>query len=59
MAALPVISPVPDVDAMLAERTTMLAAVRQHLLRAQQRMKAQADKRRLERSFEVGVFLRL
>ncbi|XP_066392348.1 uncharacterized protein [Miscanthus floridulus] len=61
MAALPVISPVPDVDAMLAEHTTMLAAVRQHLLRAQKRMKAQADKRRLERSFEVGdsVFLRL
>ena len=39
----------------------MVAAVRQHLLRAQQRMKAQADKRRSECSFEVGdsVYLRL
>jgi hypothetical protein len=55
------VSPVPDVAAKLAERETMLAAVRQHLLRAQQRMKAHADKRRSERSFNVGdfVFLRL
>jgi hypothetical protein len=30
---------VPDVASKLAERNTMLAAVRQHLLRAQQRMK--------------------
>lgn len=39
----------------------MLASVRQHLLRMQQRMKHQADKHRTERSFEVGteVFLRL
>jgi hypothetical protein len=53
--------PVPNVATMLAERTTMMAAVRQHLLRAQQHMKAQADKGRLERSFEVidSVFLQL
>lgn len=46
---------------MMAERSTMLLAVRQHLLRAQQRMKSQADKHRSERSFNVGdsVFLRL
>jgi hypothetical protein len=55
------VSPVPDVAAKLAETETMLAAVRQHLLRAQQRMKAHADKRRSEHSFNVGdfVFLRL
>jgi hypothetical protein len=53
--------PVSDVELMLVEHSTMLAAMRQHLLRAQQRMKSQADKRRSERSFEVGdyVFLRL
>lgn len=36
-------------------------SVKQHLLRAQQRMKTQADKHRSERSFEVGefVFLKL
>jgi hypothetical protein len=46
---------------MLKERTTMLTAVRQHLLRAQQRMKAQANKKWSERSFQVGdfVYLRL
>jgi len=50
-----------DVASMLAERTTMLASVRQHLLRAQQRMKHQADKKRSERSFQAGdfVYLRL
>jgi hypothetical protein len=39
----------------------MLAAVRQHLLRAQQRMKSQADKKRSDRSFAVGdlVYLKL
>lgn len=48
------VSTVTDVDTMLAERTTMLASVRQHLLRAQQRMKHQVDKNRLERSFNEG-----
>jgi hypothetical protein len=50
-----------DIQAWLNERTLILASVRQHLLRMQQRMKHQADKHRTERSFEVGteVFLRL
>lgn len=53
--------PVSNAATMLSERTTMLASVRQHLLRAQQRMKTQADKNRSERSFKVGdhVYLRL
>lgn len=56
-----VCSCVRDVESMLDKRETMLAAIRQHLLRAQQRMKSQADKNRSERSFEVGdsVYLRL
>jgi hypothetical protein len=39
----------------------MTALLKQHLLRAQQMMKKQADKHRTERSFEVGdmVFLKL
>lgn len=57
----PAASSVPDVDTMLADRSTMLDLVRQQLLRAQQRMKLQADKRRSERSFQVGdmVYLKL
>jgi len=45
----------------MSERQVMIAAVRQHLLRAQQRMKLQADKKRSERSFSVGdmVYLKL
>lgn len=55
------VSPVPDVATMMSERETILLAVKKHLLRAQQRMKAQADKRRSDREFQVGdsVFLRL
>ena len=39
----------------------MTSLLRQHLLRAQQRMKKQADRHRTERSFAVGdeVFLKL
>lgn len=50
-----------DVQEWLRERSLIIASVRQHLLRMQQRMKAQADKHRTERTFEVGaeVFLRL
>jgi hypothetical protein len=53
--------PVSDAASMISERATMLASVRQHLLRAQQRMKAQADKNRSEHTFSVGdnVYLRL
>jgi ribosomal protein L21E len=52
---------VPDLDYWLRERETMTALLRQHLLRAQDRMKKQADKHRQERSFEVGdlVYLKL
>lgn len=52
---------VPDLQSWLTERNQMTVLLRQHLNRAQQRMKAQADKNRTERSFEVGdmVFLKL
>jgi ribosomal protein L21E len=55
------VSSLPDVDSMLTTRSTMLAAVRHQLHRAQQRIKHQADKRRSERSFKVGdsVYLKL
>ena len=56
---LPLIA--PKSESFISERATMLAAVRQHLLRAQQRMKSQADKKRSDRSFAVGdmVYLKL
>lgn len=43
-----------DLTQYLAERQDMTQLVRHHLLRAQQRMKAQADRNRSERHFEVG-----
>lgn len=45
----------------LQERSIMQALVHQHLLRAQGRMQCQVDKRRSERSFEVGdwVYMKL
>lgn len=50
-----------DVHEWLQERAVVLASVRQHLARMQQRMKYQAEKHRTEREFAVGdeVFLRL
>jgi hypothetical protein len=50
-----------EVESFISERATMLAAVRQHLLRVQQCMKSQADKKRSDRSFAVGdlVYLKL
>lgn len=50
-----------DIQAWLQERTLIIASVRQHFLRMQQRMKGQADKHRSERVFQVGdeVFLKL
>ena len=50
-----------DVSSWLKERSLMQAVARQHLLRAQQRMKKQADKSRSERQFAVGdlVYLKL
>lgn len=52
---------VTDVDHWLHERQLMLPIFRQHLERAQQRMRAQADKKRQERQFLVGdsVYLKL
>lgn len=50
-----------DVQEWLRDRALVIASVRHHLLRMQQRMKSQADKHRTERTLTVGteVFLRL
>jgi hypothetical protein len=50
-----------EVEAFMTEHATMRDSVHQHLLRAQQRMKSQADKRHSERTFNVGdsVYLKL
>ena len=54
-------TPVSDLNTWLSEREEMQALIRQHLLRAQTRMKHQADKNRSERSFEIGdsVYIKL
>jgi hypothetical protein len=51
----------PNVSSWLQEREVMQSLVKQHLHRAQDRMKRQADKGRSERQFKVGdmVFLKL
>lgn len=50
-----------DLSTWLAERNAMTSAIREHLLQAQQRMKAQKDKHRSDRVFAAGdwVFLKL
>lgn len=50
-----------DLKEWLAERQLMIQLVRQHLQRAQQKMKVQTDKKRTDYSFEVGemVFVKL
>jgi hypothetical protein len=50
-----------DLSTWLQEREVMQALVKQHLHRAQDRMKRQADKGRSERQFQVGdqVYLKL
>jgi len=55
------VAPVPDLYKWMADRELMHTVVKQHLLRAQTRMKRQADKGRSERQFSVGdmVFLKL
>lgn len=55
------ISTVPDVQLWLQERAQMNEILHQQLVRAQQRMKHQADKKRSERQFAVGdkVYLKL
>lgn len=54
-------STVPNVQMWLQERAGLNELLRQQLLRAQQRMKHQANKHRSERQFEVGdmVYLKL
>jgi hypothetical protein len=44
----------PDVTTQLAERDDLLAKLKANLLRAQQVMKNQADKKRLDVAFQVG-----
>jgi hypothetical protein len=50
-----------DLNLWLSQRELMIRSVWHHLLRAQQRMKNQADKRRSDREYQVGdmVYLRL
>jgi hypothetical protein len=50
-----------DLDEWLRERAAMLPVIKHNLERAQRRMKVQADKKSLERSFNIGdwVYLRL
>jgi hypothetical protein len=52
---------VPELKLWLKDRKLMTNLIKQHLSRAKQRMKKQADQNRFERSFEVGdmVFLKL
>lgn len=51
----------PDLEVWLNSRTIMIEVLRQQLLRAQRRMKSQADKKRSERQFAEGdlVYLKL
>lgn len=51
----------PDLATWLENRELMLKSIKQHLLRAKQRMKHQADKGRSEREFAVGdsVYVKL
>jgi hypothetical protein len=55
------LSSVPDLEQWLQERELLSELIKQQLARAQQRMKAQADKHRTEREFNEGdsVFLKL
>lgn len=52
---------VPSLQAWLEERKVMQQVLRQHLHRAKQYMKSQADRKRSLRTFEIGdqVFLKL
>ncbi|GJV00617.1 ty3-gypsy retrotransposon protein [Tanacetum coccineum] len=54
-------SPVFEVDRYLEERDCILKELKEHLLRAQERMKKQADKHRTDVEFEVGdwVYIKL
>ena len=52
---------IPDLKEWFQQREQMVSLLHQHLMQQQQRMKAQADKHRTERTFEVGdkVYLKL
>jgi len=54
-------SSVPELEQWLKERELLTVLIQQQLQRAQQRMKAQADKGRSEREFAPGdlVYLKL
>jgi hypothetical protein len=58
---IPGITKVAAVDDYLHQQQGIIGLLKENLLSAQSRMKSQADKHRLERSFQVGewVFLRL
>jgi hypothetical protein len=45
---------VPELSSWLQDRKVMADVIRQHLARAKERMKKQADKHRSERHFQVG-----
>lgn len=54
-------STVPDLEQWMKQREMLTRVIQQQLQRAQQRMKAQADKHRVEREFEAGdlVYMKL
>lgn len=55
------VSSVPELSKWLEEHAVMHELVKQHLLRAQSRMKRHADKNRSERTFSIGdwVYIKL
>jgi hypothetical protein len=55
------VCPIPSLQEWIEEKKVMMDLVKQHLARAQLRMKVQADKKRYERSFQIGdmVYVRL
>lgn len=48
------LAPVPDLQSWMVDRAVMTDLIQQHLQRAKDQMKKQADKGRSERSFAVG-----
>jgi hypothetical protein len=57
----PTTATAPDLEEMIRAREVTMALLQQQLLRAQERMRRQADEHRLERVFAVGdtVYLKL
>lgn len=54
-------TPITDLATWLSNRALMTDVIHQHLNRAKQRMKRQADEHRLERQFQIGdlVFVKI